>query len=155
MQYTIEKFLNGVHFITIEDKVANGLIKKGSKRVVCTLNNELKLHAALLTKKEGGYYIIIGSSSLKKLKVTKGIVITAYLKADISTYQFDMPEELQEVLDTDKKANTIFHTLTAGNQRGLIYLVNAVKSSEKKIERALEIAEKIKTGITNPREIFK
>jgi Bacteriocin-protection, YdeI or OmpD-Associated/Domain of unknown function (DUF1905) len=154
MQYTIEKSVSGIHFITIEDKVAKGFIKKGSKRVVCILNKELKLHVALLTKKEGGYYIIIGSSALKKLKVRKGIVVTADFKADISTYQFDMPEELQEVLDTDSKANTIFHTLTAGNQRGLIYLVNSVKSSEKKIGRALKIAEKIKTGISSPREIL-
>ncbi len=134
--------------------MANDFIKKGSKRVVCTLNKERKLRAALLTKKVGGYYIIIGSSSLKKRKTKKGIVVTAHFKVDISTYQFDMSEELQKVPDTDKKANTIFHTLTAGNA-GLIYLVNAVKSSKKKIGRVLKIAEKIKTVISSPRKIFK
>jgi uncharacterized protein YdeI (YjbR/CyaY-like superfamily) len=66
-----------------------------------------------------------------------------------------MPEELKEVLDTDDEANKIFHTLTAGNQRGLIYLLSLVKSSDKKIERALKIAERIKLGITSPRLILK
>jgi uncharacterized protein YdeI (YjbR/CyaY-like superfamily) len=58
-------------------------------------------------------------------------------------------------LDTDDEANKIFHALTAGNQRGLIYLLSLVKSSDKKIERALKIAERIKQGITSPRLILK
>jgi uncharacterized protein YdeI (YjbR/CyaY-like superfamily) len=62
---------------------------------------------------------------------------------------------LSEVLDTDPKANEVFHSLTEGNQRGLMYLVTQVKSSEKRIERALKIAEKIKAGITSPRNILK
>ncbi len=66
-----------------------------------------------------------------------------------------MPEELEEVLNIDLDAHTKFHSLTAGNQRSLIYLVTQVKSSEKRIERALKIAEKIKNGVTAPRHIFK
>jgi uncharacterized protein YdeI (YjbR/CyaY-like superfamily) len=66
-----------------------------------------------------------------------------------------MPEELKVVLEMDVEADKLFHKLTEGNQRGLMYLVTLVKSSDKRIERALLIAEKIKVGITAPRLILK
>ena len=49
----------------------------------------------------------------------------------------------------------IFHALTEGNQRGVIYLVTQVKSSKKKVERALKISEKLKQGVTSARLILK
>ena len=60
-----------------------------------------------------------------------------------------------QVLDTDVEAHRIFHSLTAGNQRGLIYLVSQVKSGDKKVDRALKIVEKIKKGVTSPKIILK
>lgn len=66
-----------------------------------------------------------------------------------------MPEEFKEVLNSDQEADEIFHSLTEGNQRGLIYLVSQVKSSDKKIERALKIVARIKNGVTTPRVILK
>jgi uncharacterized protein YdeI (YjbR/CyaY-like superfamily) len=38
-----------------------------------------------------------------------------------------MPEELKVVLEMDTEANNLFHKLTEGNQRGLMYLVTLVK----------------------------
>lgn len=66
-----------------------------------------------------------------------------------------MPEEFTEVFATDAAAEKIFKNLTPGNKRGLIALVNMVKSSDKKIERALKIADKLKMGITAPAQIMK
>jgi uncharacterized protein YdeI (YjbR/CyaY-like superfamily) len=60
-----------------------------------------------------------------------------------------------EVLASDPEADRVFHSLTEGNQRGLMYLVTQVKSSDKRIDRALKIADKIKQGITSPRVILK
>jgi hypothetical protein len=67
----------------------------------------------------------------------------------------EMPKELKEVLNTDMEADKVFHSLTAGNQRSLIYLISQVKSSDKRIERALKMAEQIKNGITSARAILK
>jgi uncharacterized protein YdeI (YjbR/CyaY-like superfamily) len=66
-----------------------------------------------------------------------------------------MPEELSEVLATDPEASRIFHALTEGNQRGLIFLVTQVKSTDKRIERSLRIADQVKHGVTSPRLILK
>ncbi|HMP87120.1 MAG TPA: YdeI/OmpD-associated family protein, partial [Lacibacter sp.] len=55
------------------------------------------------------------------------------------------------VLESDPEAEALFRKLTPGNQRGLLYLVTRLRSSEKRIERSLHIAEKMKAGITSPR----
>jgi uncharacterized protein YdeI (YjbR/CyaY-like superfamily) len=154
-EYTIEKLDAGMHYILLQASAVKTLTKNNNKRVVCTINNEVEIHAAIIPKKDGSNIIQIGLPTLKKLKLKLGSKITAIFKVDDSEYQFEMPEELQEVLDTDEEAHKKFHALTLGNQRGLIYLLTLVKSSDKKIERALKIADKIKIGITSPRLILK
>lgn len=56
----------------------------------------------------------------------------------------EMPIELREVLDQDEHADTLFHKLTPGKMRNIIYAVASVKSSEIKIRRALVYAEHLK-----------
>jgi hypothetical protein len=154
-EYILEKFDSGMHYIMLDKKSIATLTKGNNKRAICKLNNEVEFHCALMPKKEGGHFINVGQTICKKLKIKEGSKVSATFTIDKTEYQFEMPEELKEVLDTDFEADNIFHSLTEGNQRGLIYLVSQVKSSEKKIERALKIAEKIKSGITSPRVILK
>lgn len=154
-EYKLERFDSGMHFIMLESTTVAKLSKKDNNRVICTLNGIESFHCALMPKKEGGHFINIGLTICKKLKIKEGSIVKASFKIDTSKYQFEMPEELSEVLNSDMETNEIFHNLTEGNQRALIYLVGQVKSSDKKIERALKIAEKIKKGITSPKQILK
>ncbi len=155
MKYTVQKFTNGMHFLAVSTSTANKYIDGKNRRALCIINKTEKLHVGFMPKKDGNYFITIGAMVLKKLHLKNGDEVTASFEKDDTTYQFNMPEELQEVLDTDDEANKIFHSLTDGNKRGIIYLVTLVKSSDKKIERALKIADKLKAGITSPRLILK
>ncbi|MBC7866971.1 MAG: YdeI/OmpD-associated family protein [Gloeobacteraceae cyanobacterium ES-bin-316] len=155
MKYILEKFDSGMHFIILDKKTVSPLIQNGNKRALCRLGDTLEFHCAIMAKKEGGYFINIGSAICKKLKIKEGSQITATFMVDKTDYQFAMPEELMEVLNTDPEADKLFHALTKGNQRGLIYLVAQVKSADKRIERALKITERIKIGVTSPKLILK
>jgi hypothetical protein len=155
MKFTVEKLHNGMHCIVLDKKTVSPFLKAGQKRLICLLNNVHELHCALMSKKEGGYFIILGATLCRQAKIKAGSIVEATFSVDNTTYQFDMPEELKEVLDSDNEADQLFHALTPGNQRGLIYLVTLVKSTDKKIERALLIAEKIKLGIHSPRLVLK
>lgn len=154
-EYILQKFETGMHYIILNERNVIHLTKKKNKRVVCRINDQLEFHCAIMPKKEGGYFINIGSTICKKLKIKQGSKVIATFLVDNSEYQFEMPEELNDGLNTDIKASKIFHSLPQGNQRGLIYLVLQMKSSDKRIERALKIAEKIKDGTTSPRIILK
>jgi uncharacterized protein YdeI (YjbR/CyaY-like superfamily) len=76
-------------------------------------------------------------------------------EADTSEFHFEMPEEFAEILAQDPDADEVFQGLTDGNKRSLIYLLSLVKSTDKKIERGLLIALKLKLGVTQARLILK
>ncbi len=144
-----------MHFLMLDKKTVLELTKNDNKRAICRLNDKIEFHCAIMPKKEGGHFVNIGLTICKKLKIKEGSKVSATFSVDKTAYQFEMPEELKEVLNTDQEADQIFHSLTEGNQRGLIYLVGQVKSSDKKIERALKIVERLKNGVTSPRVILK
>ena len=152
---TLEKRGNA-HAIPITATVAAAFIANGNRRVICTINHDHTVHVALMFRKAAGdYYIYVGKGLLKKAGLTAGAALKIQLATDDSEYQFEMPEELAEVLATDADAHRIFHGLTPGRQRGLIQLVAMVKTVDKRIERALRIADKIKGGITSPAAVLK
>lgn len=153
--YTLEKFSSGMHYILLDTKTVATITQNNNTRAICKLNNTIEFHCAIMPKKEGGYFVNIGSAICKKLQLKLGDTVTATFTIDTTEYQFEIPEELQEVLATDHDASNIFHALTKGNQRGLIYLVMQVKTSNKRIERSLKIAEQLKRGIISPRIILK
>jgi hypothetical protein len=153
---TIEKFTGaGMHYLAIPSKTAATLRGKGVKRVLCRINDSLDLHAALMQTRDGLQYIMVGKRVLVQLKLKAGMQVSIDLKEDDTMLQFDIPEEFSAVMETDPEAREIFDALTDGRKRGLIQLVHMVKSSDKKIERALKTAEKIKYGITSPQQIMK
>jgi uncharacterized protein YdeI (YjbR/CyaY-like superfamily) len=55
-----------------------------------------------------------------------------------------MPEELQVLLDQDDMGNELFHALTKGKQRSLVYLVSKVKNSNSRLNKSLAIIEHLK-----------
>jgi Bacteriocin-protection, YdeI or OmpD-Associated/Domain of unknown function (DUF1905) len=150
----LEKFDSGMHYVIVPETLIQSFLEKGMKRAIGIIENEA-FHCAFMPKKEGGYFINIGSKICKTLNLKLGDEISLSFKEDTTEYQFEMPEEFAEVLYQDTDAFSIFNNLTDGNKRGIIYLVTLVKSSDKRIERALKIAEKLKMGITSPRLIMK
>jgi Bacteriocin-protection, YdeI or OmpD-Associated/Domain of unknown function (DUF1905) len=150
----LDKFDSGMHYIIVEENVVKLFLEKGAKRAICTIE-KVDFHCAFMPKKEGGYFINIGSKICKQLNLKMGDAVYPTFREDTTEYQFEMPEELTEVLYQDPDAFAVFEGLTDGNKRGLIYLVTMVKSSEKRIERALKIVEKLKMGITKPQLMMK
>jgi hypothetical protein len=153
--YVIQKMGAGyMDYITLDIKTAKKLTTGGNKRVLCTLNGTLSIHAAVMKTKEGMYYIMISAAVQKRLGVKTGSKITADIQIDKSDLQFSVPEEFAEVIATDPAAKKVFDNLTDGNKRGLIALVNRVKSVDKRIGKSLLIAKAIKAGIIAPAKVM-
>lgn len=72
--------------------------------------------------------------------------VQATLRKDDSKYGLPMPEEMQEVLDSDEEGNRLFHALTPGKQRTLLYIAGFPKTSDKRISRAIVIVEHLKAN---------
>lgn len=115
----------------------------GSRRIVCVLNDALTLHAAIMPHGDG-WVISMNKPNLKKLGLKVGSPVQVKIKKDTSEFGLPMPDEFREVLEQDSEAKAYFDALTAGKKRSLFHLINGVKNIDKRIERALMIAEVLK-----------
>ena len=155
MELQVQRFDDGMRYLLLPPDKGEQLRSAGHKRVLVTAQGSLTFHAALLFRKEHGYFVYISADKMRKLNLNEGDSVPIEVVPDTSKYQFEMPEVLQEVFDQDPEAFKVFQALTPGNQRGLMYLVTAVKSVDKQIERALKISEGLKIGVHSPRHILR
>lgn len=123
--------------IGVPSEIAISFIDGDNRRVLCTVEDKITFHAALMHNGQGGYFINLNKERRSKLGLIIGQKISVKLEKDHSEFGYPMSEEFKEVLDQDDDARFVFESLTKGKQRSLIYWVDNVKSSEIKIRRAL------------------
>lgn len=135
---------SGWHFLVVEKTVADKLsFKDQYKRVVCTINGGESFQCALMPS-GGKFYIIVNKKKRDALGIAAGDKVRAELVIDESKYGLPMPEEFREVLDQDPEGDKLFHALTPGKQRSLLYFLGNVKDIDRRIHQALVIVEHIK-----------
>ncbi len=135
----------GAHF-RVPVEVEKKLIDKKSRRVICTLNDREEYQCAILHYRTRLPVISVNSALRKKLRLDFGSEVDVVLKRDSSEYGLPLPEELQELFRQDKEGRRVFHSLTRGKQRTLLYIVGQGKSADKRIERSLVIVHHLKTN---------
>ncbi|TAE30965.1 MAG: DUF1905 domain-containing protein [Candidatus Kapaibacterium sp.] len=141
---TSNNYLTLVH---VPNDVAEAFKNEGVKRVVaCLVSNkaEHEYQCGLLPVGEGNTGIMINKKIRTKLSIGEGSRLLVRLRADESEYGLEMPEELAELMNQDEDGSRLFHALTKGKQRTLIYVVSSVKNSERRIERALTVVAHLK-----------
>jgi hypothetical protein len=140
----LRNYGSGWHFLDIPAEVGKQFeTDPRTRRVVCTLNGSHTFQCALMPNK-GEFVISINKSIREKLGIVDGDTVDVELVADTSKYGLPMPEEFAEVLRQDKDGNKLFHALTAGKQRSLIYMVSTVKDIDRRIHTALIVIEHLK-----------
>ena len=127
-------------FFPIENEIAETFIEGVDKRVICSVNSQVTYHCAIHANGASGYRIMLNKSQCYKLLV-RGEIINIELGKDRSEYGVPIGDELREVLDQNPDADKIFHALTKGRQRTLIYWTNNVKSTDIKIRRSLVMTD--------------
>uniref|UniRef100_UPI0040498FBB YdeI/OmpD-associated family protein n=1 Tax=Fulvivirga sp. TaxID=1931237 RepID=UPI0040498FBB len=142
---TIEKFDSNLwhYHIPLPEDVALSFIEGDNKRVICTVNQIIQFHAAIL-KASPYYFILINTANLKKLGVDIHDKVTVTIEKDHSEYGHQMTEEMEAVFDQDDEGFAYFKALTKGKQRSLIYLASQVKNSQSRINKALAIMDHLK-----------
>jgi len=127
----------GYHFPVPAD-IAVEFIEGNNRRVICTVNDIHTFQCALMPKK-GFSYILANQHLRNKLKIELGEKVTISLVKDRSEYGFPMPESFATLLEQDEDGNTVFHNLSKGKQRSLIYLILKVKNVDSQINKGLAI----------------
>lgn len=145
----IEDFANsnslwGHHFVVPDDTV-QAIKEKGVKRLICSINKVVEYNCSLLSDGNGTYYINCNKENRKALGATTGSKIQIMLTEDTSKYGMPVPEEMEEILSQDEEANRVFHLLTPGKQRSLLYQIGKPKGTESRIKKAIGITRYLKS----------
>ncbi|MGH1435281.1 MAG: DUF1905 domain-containing protein [Lewinella sp.] len=126
------------------DVTAAFLASPTKKRVVCILNGQDPHQCALTPIGDGVYVIKVNQGRIKKLALEEGKTIVTELFPDDSKYGLPMPEEMAAVLAEDPEGDKVFHALSAGKLRTMLYVVSQGTDSDDRIWRAVQVIEHIK-----------
>ena len=140
-----ENKLWGAHF-AVPANVVKSLSKAKERRVVCRLNGETTYQCALLPHGGGTFVVTVNKKIRDGLSLRFGDQLGVELTPDDSAYGLPMPEEFSELLRQDKEGSKVFHALTRGKQRVLLYIIGKPKDADKRIFRAIVILRHIKAG---------
>lgn len=135
----------GSHF-AVPDLIAKALINGEHRRVVCILNKKIEYQCALLPRGDGSFLITVNKKIRDQMALKPGSKVEVSLRKDESEYGLPMPEELAELLSQDEEGHRLFHALTPGKIRTLLYIAAQPKNSDIRLSRALTIVEHLKTN---------
>lgn len=132
------------HHFPVPVDIGEEFLANDAKRVVATLNGKLEYQCAIMKGKNHLFFININKKNRDKLGIVLGQPVQIQLVKDESEYGLPMPDEFREMLNQDPEGDRLFHALTPGRQRNLLYIAGNVKNVDKRIERAYVIVEHLK-----------
>lgn len=107
--------------------------------------NSVSFNLAIQNKKNGPKYISVSQAMRREAKVKPGEKVNvSFHIADPD--KLDLPEEMQAVLAQDDEGAKKWNRLTVGLQRSLVHYINSSKNIDVRIERALFLINKVKSG---------
>ena len=125
----------------VPEEVSSHFLKANNRRTITTLDGKVKIHAALMPRGDGRYYITVNRENFKKLALPVGQEFDVEMIADESEFGMPVPSELTEAFDLFPEGKAFFDSFTKGKQRSLIYIVAKPKTSETRIKKAVMIME--------------
>ena len=135
---------SGWHYLIVSKEIEKKFAFEGkSKRVICSINGGESFQCALMPWGEVSY-IIVNKQKRDALGIVAGDTVSVQLVKDESEYGLPMPEELREVLNQDAEGDRLFHELTKGKQRSLLYAIGKPKDIDLRIHYSLIVVEHLK-----------
>jgi len=132
----------GFHF-PIPTSIAKTFIEGTNRRVVCQINNDIKIQGALMPYSEG-YFLLINQDLVNKCNLSIGMEVDLAMEKDTSEFGMTMPDSFRTLLEQDNEGNLYFDKLTPGKKRNLIYIVGKVKNFESQLNKGLAILHHLK-----------
>ena len=132
------------HLVPVPDAVAAALRAARVRRLICRCNGH-ELKRALQHHADGGSFLVLGRAALAAAGLRRGATATVELRPDPQPDTPDVPAEFTAVLAQDDAARARWETFTPGRRRSLLVYVAGAKQEATRVQRALELARKLRT----------
>lgn len=130
-----------LHYIEVPIEIAESFANKFPARALITIN-ETTFHGGVLKRKDGYYLIQMGKATLKKIKAIRNDLVEVKIEPDQTTYGYELPEEMEALLEQDEDGRKIWEALNPGMKRSLLHYVNSAKSVDVRIKRSILILKR-------------
>lgn len=130
-------------FFIVPEEIADFYKSKNITRFICEINDLVKINCAILSG-NGAKFVLINKQVAKKLSLINGSEVSVVLKADESEYGMPVPQEIIDLFAHDEEFSNLFHSLTPGKQRSLLFIVGKPKSVEARIKKVVVICNHLK-----------
>lgn len=146
----IEKFdfNHWQHHVPIPEEFLSDLMDNEHRRVMVWVDELGPFHMAVL-KAKTCWYLLLNKEIRTKISKDVGHPVKIRCQRDHSEFGHEVPEEFSILLDQDEEAGEIFHALTKGKQRSLVYLVTKVKNPESRMKKSLAIMHHLRLSKGN------
>lgn len=124
-------------------------LSTGRVRVEGKLNS-VPFNLAIQSKKNGPKYLSVSQAMRKSAGVKPGDKVKVSFSV-VDPDKLDLPEEMEAVLAQDDEGAKKWNKLTVGLQRSLVHYINSSKNVDVRIERALFLINKVKSGAYDKR----
>lgn len=144
------------HTVVVPGDVTEPFVKTGKRRVEVRSwfdGQEVRFHAALQKRKDG-YHLMFSRQKQKALGVFPGDFFQMQLYEDQTEFGAEIPDELQETFSQWPEAHTAFMELTDGAKRSVIYGIARYRTPQKRIDKSLEVCERLCQGLRKTRDLF-
>ncbi len=135
---TLEKSHNrlwGSH-VRVPNSIALKLLDPKSRRVIRTLNGSAEHQCALLPFGDGVFVLSVNKHWCDRLHLEIGAKVRVGLRKDESMYGLPVSEELKELFRQDRDGRRVFHALTIGKQRTLLYIIGSATTPDARAWKA-------------------
>lgn len=107
--------------------------------------NHVPFNLAIQSKKNGPKYLSVSLAVRRAVKIKPGDKVNVSFTV-VDNDKLDLPEEMMAVLEQDDEGAKKWNRLTVGLQRSLVHYINSSRNIDVRIERALFLINKVKSG---------
>lgn len=134
----LEKRKGGYFYLKITRETVESFEKKRATRLICVLENEVKIACGLNHLGDGNFFIIIAGKHMKTLGMEEGSLVSFEIYEDPNPLGVEEPETLLILVEQDPVMKTIYDRLTDGRKRSLIFATRTIKDVDKQIKAMVD-----------------
>lgn len=150
--FSLQTDEKGYLYLELSGEDASILLDQGNKRITVDLPDGYRTHVSIRTPRTGPPHISF-SKELAREHHLSAVPVRLSLAIDHSEHQFAMPEEVQELLDTDDDFRKKFLAIRPGTRRSLLFWCGYPKNALERAEKSIHLAQMVSLGQQSPNVI--
>lgn len=119
--------------------------EKNPSRIEVNINGQGSIFSGMMPDGQGNFFITVSKEVRKRFQLEEGEEAELVITPDDSDYGMPVPEEVVELWAVDEDAQRVFHLLTPGKQRSLLYLIAKPKGADTRVKKCIQIHEYLKS----------